>query len=944
MRIFTIISISLIFLLSAFTAKSQVSFNITQTTADAGTEVSIEFVVSNFNDMIGFTIPIRWNRNVISINRVSSVASLPDFTPTTLNFGLEEGMNTGSMIANWESPGFTPRMLPNQTVLFTLVFNVVGNPGQMSMIEIFDDINNNSAFVNSNFQDVGFTQSAGRVTVTGMGGGLFVFGSNEVGATGSTTCVKIRANSFTNVGGFQFAVTWNPAFMTLQTITSGTLPNFGGGDFSIDNAAGVALITYNTQNGVTLPNGSTILDLCFRITATSGSSPVNISGIPEEFFDIVFATPAGMPIPFTTGNGSVSVDGVPECIPEGFTFVFDRLNVEPGQTFCYPIKVANFTNILSTQFCLQWDPSVLRFIEPTAFFLPGMTASNFNLINSGTLASLWFSSSTDPISVDDFNAIFSLCFEAIGEVGACTEITLSGSCLDGGIVIEFEDGSTISEPFICSGDICVREDLDITIALDQINNVNCPDGINGGIAVDVTGGRPPYSYSWQRVGTPGIISTNQNLTNVGPGQYNLTVTDSQGNSSVAGPFTVEAQFNISVTQETMNPLCAGDSNGSIALNISGNTGTITNIVWNPGPSGPNETTLPNASAGTYNVRISYGQGCAFETNITLADGQSPIVNANVNNDNGTINLNVSGGAAPYEYLWSDNNMSQNRTGLAPGTYSVTVTDANGCETVAGPFTIESTDPGMLTVTTTLSNFNGFGVSCNGTCDGTINLNISGGTAPYNVTWTGGATGSSRVNLCAGTYSYTVTDANSLTSTGSVTLSAPPILRVEIVDFMQSTMDNGMAIVAATGGVAPYSYVWNDPLGTTGPQIVNQPADIRVVTVTDINGCERTLPVNFAQAISDDCYENRLVITPNGDGLNDELIITCISGVENQLDIFDRYGKLVFSARNYDNTWMGTHSNGTALPDGGYFFVLRVVEQSGVERTIRNSFNIIRDLK
>jgi len=944
MRVFTIILITLMLFVGYKSASAQVSFNITQTTADAGTEVSVEFVVSNFSDMIGFTIPIKWNRNIIALNRVSSVANLPGLAPTDMNFGLVEGMQTGSMIANWDSPGFMARTLPNQTVLFTLVFNVVGNPGQVSMIEIFDDINNNSAFVNSDFQDIGFTQIAGRVTVTGMGGGLFVSASNEVGATGSTTCVKIRANAFTNVGGFQFAVTWNPAFMTLQTITSSTLPNFGGGDFSINNADGVALINYTTQTGLNLPNGATILDLCFRITATSGSTPVTITDLPEEFYDIVFSTPAGMPIPFTKADGSVSVDGIPECEPEGFTFVFDRLNVEPGQTFCYPIKVANFTEILSTQFCLQWDPEVLRFIEPSGFFLPGLTASNFNLINSGTLASLWFSSTTEPISIDDFNSIFSLCFEAIGPVDACTAITLSGGCLDGGIVIELEDGSTISEPFVCSGDICVREDLDITIILDQVNNVTCPDGINGGIAVDITGGRPPYTYNWQRVGMAGTVSTNQNLTNVGSGQYNLTVTDSQGNTATAGPFTINTQFNITVAEQIMTPLCAGDDNGSISLNITGNTGTITNILWNPGPSGPDQTTLSNVAAGIYNLRISYGQGCTFETNINVADGQSPVINANVNNDNATINLTVTSGAAPYEFLWSDNNMSQNRTGLAPGTYSVTVTDANGCETEAGPFTIESTDPSMLTVTSTVSNYNGFGVSCNGTCDGTINLNISGGTAPYTVGWTGGATGSFRENLCAGTYAFTVTDANNLTSTGSVMIGAPPLLRVEIVDFMQSTMDNGMAIVGATGGVAPYNYIWNDPLGTTGPQIVNQPADIRVVTVTDGNGCERTLPVNFAQAISDDCYENRQVITPNGDGLNDELIITCIAGLETQLDIFDRYGKLVFSARNYDNTWMGTHSNGTALPDGAYFFVLSVVEQSGIERTVRNSFNILRDLK
>ena len=914
---------------------------ITETEADQGTMVDIEFRVDNFTDLISFQTPIRWNKDILRLVGVTELAPLPMFTEDD-NFGVQEGIETGMMIGFWESPGFQPRSLPNGSILYTLTFEVIGQPGQSTVIEIFDDINNNPDFVNADFESIDFNQSTGSVIVSGMASTLTMnMGDVEVSPAG-TTCVPITANGFVNVGVFQFAVTWDPAFMTLENIV-GNIPNFGPGDFSIDNANGRAFVSYVNINGLTLPSGSLVMELCFTVTSSSGCSNVNFASFPDDNFEIQFGTPTGDNIPFVTNNGSVCHGGDPvECVPDGFTFIFDEVRAEPGEVLCYPIKVGNFTNVLSMQFCLRWDPSVINYIAPpTEFFLPGLSEFNFNNMAPGVMAFVW--DAADAVTFDDFSPIFSLCFEVIGELGESSAITLDGECLDGGLEISFDDRAPIfstDELHFCEGGIIVSDDIPINIELEQILNVSCDGDTDGGIAVDVTGGNGDYTFNWQLIGG-GSVGNNRNLTNVGPGQYRLTVVDSDGNSAQAGPFTISADFNINVNENIVSPDCAGGDNGSISLSFTGNTGDIANINWTPGPSGADETTLNNVAAGDYVVEITYGDGCMFSTSVSVQDGAGPQVDADVNESAGSISLDVSGGTPPYTFEWSDGSDEQNRTNLAEGTYTVSVTDQNGCTTVAGPFNIGE---GELNLEIMVSDFNGFGVSCHGVCDGNIMVIPLFGLPPYTYDWSDGNTGPDRDELCAGNYTVTVTDGEGQSAEETIVISSPERLRIQIIDYTQSTMDNGSATVGATGGALPITFEWNDLASTSGPTIVNQPAEPRVVTATDANGCTAERTINFADAPSDECYENRLVITPNGDGLNDELFITCLSGVPNELHIFDRYGKMVFSAQNYDNTWMGTKQDGTPLPDGGYFFVLRVRPMGEPEQVVKNSFTILRNVR
>jgi gliding motility-associated-like protein len=147
-----------------------------------------------------------------------------------------------------------------------------------------------------------------------------------------------------------------------------------------------------------------------------------------------------------------------------------------------------------------------------------------------------------------------------------------------------------------------------------------------------------------------------------------------------------------------------------------------------------------------------------------------------------------------------------------------------------------------------------------------------------------------------------------------------------------------------GGTPPYSYEW-----------VNIPnADEAVVTglchgtyfliVTDANGCSSAEVQGTVDNQQFDCFEERVVITPDGNGSNDEFIIFCLTDIynENELEIYNRWGQLVFQTTNYDNTWEGTAQNGDDLPAGPYYWVLDYVGNNGERDQRRGSLTIVRN--
>ena len=210
---------------------------------------------------------------------------------------------------------------------------------------------------------------------------------------------------------------------------------------------------------------------------------------------------------------------------------------------------------------------------------------------------------------------------------------------------------------------------------------------------------------------------------------------------------------------------------------------------------------------------------------------------------GAIDMTVSGGTAPYSYVWDDPGTSNTEdiNSLSAGTYTVIVTDANGCVD-SGSVTI--TQPSLVTLTTVLTH-----IGCNGGSDGAIDLTVSGATAPITYAWDDPASSTTEdlTNLSAGTYTVTVTDVAAC-ATATVTLTEPTSIQLGAsqVNVLCNGAATGSIDLTVTGGTPPYTYAWNDAGATTTQDVSALPSGTYTVVVTDNNGCTESLTTTISE--------------------------------------------------------------------------------------------------
>ena len=366
-----------------------------------------------------------------------------------------------------------------------------------------------------------------------------------------------------------------------------------------------------------------------------------------------------------------------------------------------------------------------------------------------------------------------------------------------------------------------------------VTNIACFGGNTGAINLTPTGGTPPYTFNW------GGGITTEDRTGLAAGTYSVTITDANSCTRTINATVTQPATAVSGTTVVTNVACFGGSNGAINLTPTGGTPPYT-FNWVGGITSEDRTGL---TAGTYSVTITDVNGCTGTVNATVTQpatavsGNTVVTNvACFGGSNGAINLTPTGGTGPYTFNWVSGPTTEDRTGLAAGTYSVTITDANGCTgTISG---ITVTQPASaVSGTTVVTN-----VACFGGSNGAINLTPTGGTGPYTFNWVSGPTTEDRTGLAAGTYSVTITDANGCTGTVNVTVTQPAI--ISLTPASQTNIacfggSNGAASVnTASGGAGGYTYDWTpgNPIGDGTTFVTGLTAGTWTCTVTDANGC------------------------------------------------------------------------------------------------------------
>lgn len=324
-----------------------------------------------------------------------------------------------------------------------------------------------------------------------------------------------------------------------------------------------------------------------------------------------------------------------------------------------------------------------------------------------------------------------------------------------------------------------------------VTAVSCNGGTDGAINMSISGGSAPYSYNWSRVSPAGTGSgTGNSITGLSSGTYNVTVTSPAGCSTTFSTL-VNQPNTVTATATPVNILCFGQSTGAVNLTVNGGTPSYT-YSWT-GPGGFTATTqnLSNRPVGTYNVTVTDSRGCTGTSSATITGPTDPLEFVGIGGNSlpvscfggsdGAIPIVTLGGTPPYTFLWNNGATTPTLSNVTAGTYSVTVTDANGC-TLSTTIVVGQFPPLVLSTTKT-----------NPTCppganppvnsDGAINLTVTGGRTtsevgpvPYTFTWSTidgsglNPTAEDQTGLTAGTYTVTVTDYNGCTATTSVTLT------------------------------------------------------------------------------------------------------------------------------------------------------------------------------
>lgn len=382
---------------------------------------------------------------------------------------------------------------------------------------------------------------------------------------------------------------------------------------------------------------------------------------------------------------------------------------------------------------------------------------------------------------------------------------------------------------------------DLTAGIATTDDVSCNGLSDGTTTIIATRGTPNYTYN---IGT-GDQSSGV-FTNLSAGVYTVTITDNTACSTTVGVSVGEPAALTPTLTSSSAVDCFGMNTGTAAFTTTG--GTIP-YTYDIGTGGQLGNSFVGLAANNYTLTVTDANNCS--TTIPFAITQPAVVNGSIDNASnpschgaidGTITILSTGGIAPYSYNFGTGGQTNNvASGLAPGTYTITITDVNNCTDIVSASLSDPTP--IVSTATVVSDYNGAEISCAGAEDGSVRVNASGGTGNLTFLWNNNQSGATVSNLGADTYTVVTTDANNCTNMTSVVLTEPSPVAV-----IMSDNGNGTATILATGGTPNYTYQWDAAAGhqTTAVATGLVQNNSYSCTITDANGCATvgTIAIGF----------------------------------------------------------------------------------------------------
>lgn len=481
------------------------------------------------------------------------------------------------------------------------------------------------------------------------------------------------------------------------------------------------------------------------------------------------------------------------------------------------------------------------------------------------------------------------------------------------VVIKDSKNCTTSESIVL--------DQPTVLSLASINSnynsygVSCKNSTDGFINVTPSGGTSPYTYSWNTGATSSSISA------IAAGTYAVTVTDLK-NCIANLPITLLApeQLDAAINSKT-NATCHGENDGSFTVTTTGGVGSYTysidGVAWQSSPE------FSSLTANSYLIQVKDANSCTSVESVDVVEPPAITISigalqeAGCGLSNGSILSSASGGTGTLNYLWR--NASNQIVGSSAqlmdspsGIYSLAVTDQSGCSATTSA-SISSPDGPLFSV------INQEATSCSYSVDGRAAVSIIAGPGPYVVNWGDGETGTSAIHLAAGSTTVTVTDANNCSTIQSFTTASPLALSLNSIVSNSPTCPNakdGSIQITATGGKAPYTYLWNGNQGSNS--LTNIFSGAYSLVVTDASSCTYSQNISVAD------------IAPIGVNVLNQVTPSCASSADGSLFVQATGGNGSFSY-SWNTSMQGQQLNSIAA--GNYTVTVNDNKNCSQQKTI-----------
>ncbi|MEM7373980.1 MAG: PKD domain-containing protein [Bacteroidota bacterium] len=362
-------------------------------------------------------------------------------------------------------------------------------------------------------------------------------------------------------------------------------------------------------------------------------------------------------------------------------------------------------------------------------------------------------------------------------------------------------------------------------------DANCGQA-DGSAQANTNGGTSPFQFEWS-TGAQG-----QSISGLPAGSYQVWVIDANACTDTTS-LTVADLPGPDLTTTGSDAHCGQADGAATAIPVGGNGPFL--YQWSTGTSG---NTVSGLAAGSYQVWVSDGNNCTDTTSFMINDLPGPsivstAIDANCGNADGSAIATASGGTSPYLFEWNTGATGATLNGIAAGSYQVWVTDANNCTDTSQVLINNIGGPQLLLTASS--------TSCHNSQDGFVNANISGGTAPYQYSWSSGDSTLSVANLPSGLYTFQVLDVNGCLSSDTVTVNAPaPILLTLSLDQAIQCYGDQTASISAqlSGGTSNIHLLWNT--GDMNDTLHMLGAGNYSLLATDANACQDSASISISQ--------------------------------------------------------------------------------------------------